>query len=213
MSLYLQNEVDLFSAAGAVEAAPGDLLHWDMAKPGHPTMIIWNHADPVLQEYAPEGQEALYYNMTISTLRRHGSKMFTLEPLPTSNTIIAADMKHYPKDAAPILKMLSFRSHPGTHDWAFTSWSTFNATDELVKFFLPTYTGRPEGSRAMMPGIERIPGNPEPGKLKAWFHSLRTVSIATICIASLLVIFFPMCRRRSGIYSATEFREPFISVV
>jgi pimeloyl-ACP methyl ester carboxylesterase len=211
MSLFLQNEVNLFTAAGAVESAPGHLAYWDMAKPGHATMIIWNHADPVLAQYAPEGDESLYYNLTVSTLRRHGSKMFTIDPLPTSETIISAELKHYPKDTAPVLKMLAFKSHPGTHDWADTSWSTFNATDELVKFFLPTYQGRISGT--ISSSVTRVPGKLEPEKLKAWFDALRNASMATICLASLLMISFQMCKRRSGIYDTPEFREPLISIV
>lgn len=75
MSLFLQNEVDVFKAAGAVESAVGNLDKWDMSRRGIPTMIVWNHADPVLEEYAPTGGEPAYYNLTIQTLRRGGSQV------------------------------------------------------------------------------------------------------------------------------------------
>jgi poly(3-hydroxybutyrate) depolymerase len=137
MALFLQNEVNLFRAVGAVEAAVGKLDEWDMSKPGHPTMVVWNHADPVLYEYAPGGDEAAYFRDTVSILRRHGDmNHYRIEQLPTSEEIIFAEVRHYPQERfAPQLRMLSFTSQPGTHSWATTSWSTFNATTELLKFF------------------------------------------------------------------------------
>lgn len=136
MALFLQNEVDLFSGAGAVEAAVGHLQEWDMSKRGHRTMVIWNHADPVLEKFAPPGGEPAYYNLTVSTLRRHGSITFTSQTLPDSKKIISANLLHYPEDSAPQLLMLNFNSDPGTHNWADKSWCTFSAAEELVKFFL-----------------------------------------------------------------------------
>ena len=53
MVTLLQNEMDEFAAAGVVEAAVGHLSNWTMARRGKPTMVVWNHADPVLKEYAP----------------------------------------------------------------------------------------------------------------------------------------------------------------
>eukprot|EP00746_Dinoflagellata_sp_MGD_P054737 gnl/MRDRNA2_/MRDRNA2_239279_c0_seq1.p1 gnl/MRDRNA2_/MRDRNA2_239279_c0~~gnl/MRDRNA2_/MRDRNA2_239279_c0_seq1.p1 ORF type:complete len:245 (+),score=34.85 gnl/MRDRNA2_/MRDRNA2_239279_c0_seq1:65-736(+) len=91
-TLFFQNEVDLFKASGAVEGAVGNLEKWDMSKPGHPVMVIWNHADPVLEAFAPPGGEPAYYKETVSTLRRHGSQTFTKQPLPTSKTIVSADV-------------------------------------------------------------------------------------------------------------------------
>lgn len=142
MTLFLQNEMSQFCAAGAVESAVGPMskdgqLHqWDMSKSGQPTMVVWNHADPVLTEYAPPGGEPAYYNLTVSTLRRHGSQNFVTEPLPTSSKIVSAELLTYPSDAAPELRVLSFTSTPGTHAWADQAWCTFSATAELVKFFL-----------------------------------------------------------------------------
>lgn len=139
MSLFLQNEVDLFCGAGAVEGAVGHLNGWDMQKRGHPTIVVWNHADPVLEVYSPEGGEPGYYDLTVSTLRRHGSKTFLPQPLLLSNmseTLQSAEFREYPEDEAPKLVMLGFKTEPGTHDWAHPSWASFCATAELVKFFL-----------------------------------------------------------------------------
>lgn len=136
MSLFLQNELSSVCAGGAVEGAVGHLNQWCMSKPGRPSLIIWNHADPVLRYCAPPGGEPAYYNLTISTLRRHGGKNFTSQPLPTSATITSAEVLTYPQDTAPGLQVFSFTSEPGTHSWADTSWCTFDATVQLVKFFL-----------------------------------------------------------------------------
>jgi poly(3-hydroxybutyrate) depolymerase len=134
-SLYLQNQVDLFSGAAAVEAAVDKLEDWDMTRRGTRTLVVWNHADPELAKYAPAGGEPAYYNLTVETLRRHGSKYYTPKQLPTSRTIPQADLLQYPQDASPHLAMLSFKSNPGTHAWADTTWCTFNATKEVVNFF------------------------------------------------------------------------------
>lgn len=137
-ALFLQNEIGLFSAAAAVEAGVGYLEDWDLSKQGKRTMLIWNHADPVLTAFAPTivaGGEPALFNLTISTLRRHGSLKFALYSMPTSETIVAASSRLYPEDGAPQLSVLSFRSHPGSHAWARTSWCTFSATKEIVNFF------------------------------------------------------------------------------
>lgn len=136
MALFLQNEMDAFRKAAAVEAAVGHLPLWDMSRQGIPTMVVWNHADPVLEEYAPEGGEPAYYNLTISTLRRHGSlQPSTSKSLPTSGKTPFAELVFYQNDNAPQLLILSWRSVPGTHAWARSSNFTFDATEELTKFF------------------------------------------------------------------------------
>merc|ERR1712224_149682 len=99
-------------------------------------MVIWNHADPVLEEYAPPGGEAAYYNLTVSTLRRHGSKRFTIKSLKTSARITSAELLTYSEGTAPELRVISFNSKPGTHAWSDKSWCTFSATEKLVDFFL-----------------------------------------------------------------------------
>jgi len=139
-ALFLQNEVSLFQAAGAVEGAVGHLNLWAMTNPGHRSMVIWNHADPVLEQYAPAGGEPAYYSLTISTLRRHGGQEHTARPLPTSDTVTSATLLHYPDDGAPELAVLSFTSKPGRHDWPSLRWASFDASEQLVKFFLQLCT-------------------------------------------------------------------------
>jgi poly(3-hydroxybutyrate) depolymerase len=136
MALFLQNQVDVFCAAGAVESAVGHLEEWDMTRRGRPTMVIWNHADPVLEEYAPPGGEPAYYELTVSTLRRNGSRAPVSESLPTSKGVTSAEILHFPEDGAPKLDILHFHSSPGSHDWQDESWCSFSATEQLVKFFL-----------------------------------------------------------------------------
>ncbi|CAE8600874.1 unnamed protein product [Polarella glacialis] len=137
MSLFLQNEMDVFASGAAVEAAVGHLESWNMSKSGHRSMVIWNHADPVLEEYAPTGGEPAYYNLTISTLRRHGTQTYSSRtPLPTSASVVSAEILTYLADNAPELQMLSWRSNPGTHKWPSTSWASFGATETLVSFFI-----------------------------------------------------------------------------
>lgn len=137
MALFLLNEVDHFVAGGAVEAAVGHLDSWNMSRRGHPAMIIWNHRDPVLRAYAPEKKEAKYFDLTISTLRRHGSSAFALEWLPSSWFIQYAAIRKYAEDDSPCMWMLHFQSRwPfGTHNWPDKPWCSFSATEELLKFF------------------------------------------------------------------------------
>eukprot|EP00928_Gymnodinium_smaydae_P020315 TRINITY_DN17854_c0_g1_i1.p1 TRINITY_DN17854_c0_g1~~TRINITY_DN17854_c0_g1_i1.p1 ORF type:complete len:282 (+),score=41.44 TRINITY_DN17854_c0_g1_i1:35-880(+) len=137
MSLYLQNQVDLFHSAAAVEAAVGNLDQWDRSRRGHRTLVVWNHADPVLHAYAPPGGEPAYFNLTISTLRRHGSQQPAVtKPVQKSQNTLFAELVFYAEDAAPELVVLSWRSEPGTHEWPRTARFDFSATSEVVTFFL-----------------------------------------------------------------------------
>mmetsp|Transcript_49459 Transcript_49459/g.105716 ORF Transcript_49459/g.105716 Transcript_49459/m.105716 type:complete len:264 (-) Transcript_49459:60-851(-) len=136
MALFLQNQMDAFSAAAAVEAAVAFLNQWDMSRQGHRTMVVWNHADPVLHQYAPEGNERAYYNITISVLRRHGSMQPSkTKRLPTSGTAVFAELQFYCQDTAPELLVLEWRSDPGIHAWPRSSQFGFDATEEMMKFF------------------------------------------------------------------------------
>merc|ERR1711953_131313 len=68
MALYLQNNLaDVFRGAASVEAAAGHQWLWNKNSSGRPTMIIWNHNDPVLK-----GWDSLLVD-TIKLLRRHDS--------------------------------------------------------------------------------------------------------------------------------------------
>eukprot|EP00929_Paragymnodinium_shiwhaense_P057937 TRINITY_DN2901_c0_g3_i1.p1 TRINITY_DN2901_c0_g3~~TRINITY_DN2901_c0_g3_i1.p1 ORF type:complete len:296 (+),score=36.34 TRINITY_DN2901_c0_g3_i1:118-1005(+) len=144
MSLFLQNEADTFSAAAAVEAAPGQLHKWNMTRTGHRTMIIWNHADPVLLEYAPERNETQYYNMAVDVLRRHGSRTPAAAlPLSTNPQTLAAEIRKYEEDASPELVMLGWRSSPGTHTWPKAAEFSFDAAHILTTFFLQVSETQP----------------------------------------------------------------------
>lgn len=168
MSLFLQNQgASLFqkvaSVEGAVQAHP-DLHGWDPSSPGLPALLVWNHADPVLAEYAPYGGEPAYYAQSIRML--WGLKPTdplpaykVVEQLPTSATITNAEVRLYSATAGnrldviessagnmstskldiesrSELRVVSFTSQPGRHDWAARSWCTFNATHLIVDFFL-----------------------------------------------------------------------------
>jgi len=61
----------LFAKVAAVEGAVGHLPKWELGNAGVPTLLVWNHADPVLREYSPEGGEPGYLKLTVTTLRRH----------------------------------------------------------------------------------------------------------------------------------------------
>lgn len=139
MAALLQNEMDIFAAAGMVESAVGHLEEWDLTRRGTRTMVIWNHADPVLEEYAPEGGEPAYYALTLSTLRR-GARMepATSQSLPLSGTVTQAQLLTFEEDdAAPEVQILSWTSDPGRHTWAHKSWTgTVDASEHLVAFFL-----------------------------------------------------------------------------
>eukprot|EP00419_Tripos_fusus_P056244 CAMPEP_0172812110 /NCGR_PEP_ID=MMETSP1075-20121228/9833_1 /TAXON_ID=2916 /ORGANISM="Ceratium fusus, Strain PA161109" /LENGTH=339 /DNA_ID=CAMNT_0013651625 /DNA_START=49 /DNA_END=1065 /DNA_ORIENTATION=+ len=77
MSLYLQNNMpDVFRAAAAVESGVGFLDQWHNQSFGRPVMVVWNHNDPVLQQF---GGEALY-NTTLTQLRRHDPRGATTGP-------------------------------------------------------------------------------------------------------------------------------------
>eukprot|EP00929_Paragymnodinium_shiwhaense_P008326 TRINITY_DN112278_c0_g1_i1.p1 TRINITY_DN112278_c0_g1~~TRINITY_DN112278_c0_g1_i1.p1 ORF type:complete len:288 (-),score=42.27 TRINITY_DN112278_c0_g1_i1:208-1071(-) len=137
MSLFLQNEADTFRAAGAVEGAVGHLQAWHMERTGKPTMLVWNHGDPVLAEYAPPGGEPAYYNQTVSTLRRRGNQQpSSSTSLPVSGITEFANLVHYEEDDAPELLVLSFRSMPGTHAWATRAQFPFDSAELLTQFFL-----------------------------------------------------------------------------
>merc|ERR1712086_844280 len=101
--------------------------------------VIWNRADPVLEEYAPPGGEPAYLKLTIDTLRRHGSKTpTTKESFPTSGeTTVYASLWHFVREEeAPEVLMLVWKSRPGTHTWPSESKFSFDAAKLVTKFFL-----------------------------------------------------------------------------
>lgn len=118
MALFLQNNFpDMFKAAAAVEAGVGHLQDWRNASYGLPTMIVWNHNDPVLFEY---GGDQLFQN-TIDTLQRHSGTRVPHQklPLPSGYSGIAsAERWIWNEDASqPRLTVVSWSSDTPTHSW------------------------------------------------------------------------------------------------
>jgi len=56
--------------------------------------------------------------------------------MPTSRKVVSAELRRYPADDAPELLELSWRSDPGVHDWPSKPEMTFDASAQLVHFFL-----------------------------------------------------------------------------
>ena len=110
-----------------------------MTRRGKPTMVVWNHADPVLRDYAPGGIEMAYYNLTVDTLRRGSSSVPDVDQqLPTARPVTEASLLTFNEDAAaaPLLQVVSWRTQPGRHTWASPSWTnSLDATKQLVDFF------------------------------------------------------------------------------
>lgn len=76
MSLFLQNEMDIFHKAGVISAGVGHLHLWDMSKVGVSTMLVWNSGD--LQGYGGLG----YLNLTLATLQKCRLRSASLKSIP-----------------------------------------------------------------------------------------------------------------------------------
>lgn len=140
MVTYLQHEMDeVFAAAGVVEAAVAQVESWTQTKRGKRTIVVWNHADPVLHEYAPNESEPEYYNLTVETLRRGSSALpDDVQALEFEEPVVIAERRIFHEDpqAAPELHIISWRTDPGHHDWALPSWTnSLDATQLLIDFF------------------------------------------------------------------------------
>jgi len=125
MALFLQNNMpDLFQAAAAVEAGVGHLEDWYNQSSDRPVMLIWNHNDPVLQEF---GGESLYYS-SVRQLRRHDPAGPSAEaswvdpvvlPQASFSGIEYAEWMTWPAAGnASVLEVVSWRSFNPTHSWA-----------------------------------------------------------------------------------------------
>lgn len=160
MALFLQNEVQTFQAAASVEAGPGYLKTWHKSNPGHRTMLVWNHADPELtgcfnmmpswpacRGEVPEMSEVANWDTMIATLRRHGSLQPSVtKRLPLSGQSASSELKYgktlfaelidFQQDTAPELRIVSWRSDPGIHEWPSLSNNGFDATELVMNFFL-----------------------------------------------------------------------------
>lgn len=139
MALYLQNQVDLFAGAAAISAGVGKLSDWDMSLPGQRTVLVWNHADPVLAQYGGEG----LFRETVRTLRRHGSKEpESVTSLDTSGLVQRAELMRYSsKGPDPELLVLSWRSEPGMHEIPRKPLVTFSAAEVVVAFLFDAPSG------------------------------------------------------------------------
>lgn len=136
MALFLQNHLpDVFRGVAAVEAG---LPTQESTGNGRPTMLVWNHNDPVLAEY---GGERLYED-TLSFLRRGdptGAGPSSVEPLATSGEVVSAELLTWPaRGSSPSTCVVSWTSYEPTHDWLNPTnidGTTLDASILLWQFF------------------------------------------------------------------------------
>jgi len=144
MSLLLQNNMpELFQAAAAVEAGVGCLHRWQNQSSGRPVMVVWNHNDPVLEEY---GGDHLYHT-TLRQLRRHDAEGANTGPSyivgvelpdPQTSEIQYAEHLIWPATArTSTLEVISWKSMDPTHHWANQKSipGAFNAAAVTWDFF------------------------------------------------------------------------------
>jgi poly(3-hydroxybutyrate) depolymerase len=144
MSIFLQNNLpSVFGGAAAVEAGLGGLPWWDEESSGRPTMLVWNHNDPVLREF---GGEALL-NKTLSKLRRHASSAdqqpsFSM-PVATFNDSVvkrAEQLLYGASGSSPPLAVVSWETVLPTHHWSspVNVPGSFDASALVWDFFQST---------------------------------------------------------------------------
>ncbi|CAK0889082.1 unnamed protein product [Prorocentrum cordatum] len=144
MSIFLQNRLPgVFRGAAAVEAGIGGEEWWDEESPGRPTMLVWNHNDPVLREY---GGESLL-NRTLSKLSRHATSAdqrpsFSM-PVATSNASVvrrAEQLLYGGSTHAPPLAVVSWETALPTHLWSspVSVPGSFDASALVWDFFQST---------------------------------------------------------------------------
>lgn len=140
MALFLQNNMgDTFSGGAAVESGVGHLDVWKNESKGRPTMVIWNHNDPVLAEF---GGEQLYRD-TIAKLRRHdhtGVGPSSMEPLPVgASGVLYAEKLSWDSSAdVPAMSVISWASMIPTHHWlnpAAVPGTSLDASRLVWQFF------------------------------------------------------------------------------
>jgi len=121
MSLFLQNNMpEVFKASAAVESGVGHLNLWNNASSGQPTLVVWNHNDPVLAQF---GGEELF-QQTVTHLRRHHEPAawpHQILPLPSGfGGVVEAERriwKAYSMKNQPRLSVVSWKSETPTHKW------------------------------------------------------------------------------------------------
>jgi len=137
MALFLQNHLpDVFRGVASVEAGLPANQVW--TGNGRPTMVVWNHNDPVLAEY---GGEQLY-NDTLSMLRRRdptGAGPSSVEPLSTSGGVVWAELLTWPAQGSnPLTSVVSWKSSAPTHAWlnpTHIKGTTLDASKMVWQFF------------------------------------------------------------------------------
>jgi poly(3-hydroxybutyrate) depolymerase len=144
MAIFLQNSLpNVFRGAAAVEAGIGGEKWWNEESSGRPTMLVWNHNDPVLREY---GGEALL-NKTLSKLRRHASPTdqqpsFSM-PVATFNASVvkhAEQLLYGASGSSPPLAVVSWETTLPTHHWSspVNVPGSFDASAFVWDFFQST---------------------------------------------------------------------------
>jgi len=119
MTLYLQNNMpELFKGAAAVEAGVGTLSAWRNESYGRPTMVVWNHNDPVLAEF---GGDQLFHD-TVTQLRRHDDPKSwpdQILALPAGyQGVVSAERKLWKaREMQPRTHIISWTSADPTHHW------------------------------------------------------------------------------------------------
>jgi len=124
----------------AVEAGAGHLQSWKNESLGRPTMVVWNHNDPVLKDF---GGEALLAN-TLGALRRHdstgvGPSFSEKIPLSSRNNVSYAEKVAWGAGAStPPTVLISWESVVPTHHWAKNDVvpGAFDASSLIWQFFL-----------------------------------------------------------------------------
>lgn len=141
MALFLQNNLPgVIRGAASVEAAMGHTAYWNHNSTGRPTLLIWNHNDPVLKFWAPQ------ISPTIKMLRRHdsalGAPSFSLPvPLLDNSTVRYAKMFLWGSaGSVPQTAVVSWQTETPTHNWSnpYNVPGSFDAASLIWDFFRAT---------------------------------------------------------------------------
>jgi len=141
MALFLQNRLPgVVRAAASVEAAMGHTEFWNHSSTGRPTLLIWNHNDPVLKSWD------LLLGDTIKMLRRHdptnSQPSYSLPvPLLNKSRVRYANMFLWGSvGSVPQTAVVSWRTDNSTHNWSnpHNVPGSFDAASLIWDFFRST---------------------------------------------------------------------------
>lgn len=141
MALFLQNRLPgVVRAAASVEAAMGHTEFWNRSSTGRPTLLIWNHNDPVLKDWN------LLLGDTIKMLRRHdptNSQPSYSLPVPLLNKSIVSYANMFlwgSVGSVPQTAVVSWRTDTSTHNWSnpHNVPGSFDAASLIWDFFRST---------------------------------------------------------------------------